>query len=108
MDGVTNCTEIVKTAKQIEALLRGRAIVTCNEEQNRITIRPHLRKFCCGSYLELIRDAGWNDIKIMSHVEVELIGWLIDTTDSRIGADLWCLQWMKDNYNIIDTCVRIS
>lgn len=108
MDDTVIYTEIVKTKVQIEVLLGERAIVTCDEEQHKITIRtPPLKRCCTGYFLELIRDLGWNDIKIGQQVEVELVDWLIDTTDHNFGSDLWCLEWMKNNYNIVDKCERV-
>ncbi len=90
---------------QIQNLLANRAIVSYDAIKNNIVIKPPpVNKFCTGYFLEYIRDKGWNDIIIDHDIQVELNGWLIDTEDNNFGSDLWCLQWMKDNYNIVNKC----
>lgn len=92
---------------KIQQLLIDRASVSYNNITNTITIKPPpINKFCTGYFLEHIRDVKWNDILIDNTIKINLDGWLIDIDDNNFGGDLWCLKWMKDNYNIIDNCDR--
>lgn len=87
---------------QIQEMLGDRAVVTFSE--GKIIIKtPPLANCCSGYYLEKIADKRWNGIKIDKSIEVVLIGWLIDKNK---GNDLWCFEWMQENYNIIDMCER--
>ena len=93
---------------KIKTILGNRAIVDCDENKNMIIINPPLitNMVCSGFYLEYIRDSKWNDLIIPNGIKINLIGWLIDTKDNKLGGDLWCLNWMKEKYDIIDNCVK--
>lgn len=94
-----------RITERIKLLLGDRARVSCGNGTINIC-PPATNRLVIGYFLEHIRDVGWNDIDIPKDIKINLDGWMIDVDDHRFGHDIWCLDWMKEKYNVVDNCRR--
>lgn len=98
---------MLQPAVVLQEMLFNKAIVIADETS--ITLRP--LDFENGKlshyHLEFIKDPRWNEITIPNDIEVVLEGWCFDTKDHNFGADIWCLNWMKSRFNVVDKMQRI-
>ena len=91
---------------QLKDMLKDGAVITIDGSNKLIIAPPPTTILCSGHHLELLVNPGWNDINISKDIQLEFVNWLIDVDDHEIGKDLWCIQWLKEKYTVIDNCTR--
>lgn len=102
-------SELFIISEKIKSFLGDNLILLLDVKNSSIILKPPpTTAICTGYFLEHIRHHKWKDVVIPDEITVVLEGWLIDVNDRGIGHDIWCLQWMKNNYHIVDNCIRIS